>query len=259
MVDPTPMPPNDAETMVLAAVPANHGLVPMDRFTVAPGASEERGNVEVSCPAGGPACVVSVADDGSVRYESTGGVPSVMSTEMGLVAVPANHGLVAMDRFTVAPGASEERGNVEVSCPAGGPACVVSVADDGSVRYESTGGVPSVMSTEMGLVAVPANHGLVAMDRFTVASGASEERGNVEVSCPAGGPACVVSVADDGSVRYESTGGVPSVMSTEMGLVAVPANHGLVAMDRFTVAPGAVGGARQRGGFVPGPAARHAW
>ena len=172
--------------------------------------------MEVSCPAGGPACVVSVADDGSVRYESTGGVPSVMSTEMGLVAVPANHGLVAMDRFTVAPGASEERGNVEVSCPAGGPACVVSVADDGSVRYESTGGVPSVMSTEMGLVAVPANHGLVAMDRFTVAPGASEERGNVEVSCPAGGPACVVSVADDGSVRYESTGGVPW-MSAEMG------------------------------------------
>ena len=79
VVDPTPMPPNDAETMVLAAVPANHGLVPMDRFTVAPGASKERGNVEVSCPAVGPACVVSVADDGNVRYESTGGVPSVMS------------------------------------------------------------------------------------------------------------------------------------------------------------------------------------
>ena len=58
--------------------------------------------------------VVSVADDGSVRYESTGGMPSVMSAEMGLAAAPANHGLVAMDRFTVAPGASEERGNVEV-------------------------------------------------------------------------------------------------------------------------------------------------
>ena len=239
MVDLTPMPPNDAETMVLAAVPANHGLVPMDRFTVAPGASEERGNVEVSCPAVGPACVVSVADDGNVRYESTGGVPSVMSAEMGLAAVPANHGLVPMDRFTVAPGASEERGNVEVSCPAVGPACVVSVADDGNVRYESTGGVPSVMSTEMGLAAVPANHGLFPMDRFTVAPGASVVRGNVECSCPAGGPACVVSVADDGSVRYESTGGVPSVMSTVMNLAAAPANHGLVAMDRFTVAPGA--------------------
>ena len=137
--------------MDLAAAPANHGLVAMDRFTVAPGASDERGNVEVSCPAGGPACVVSVADDGSVRYESTGGVPSVMpsvmSTVMDLAAALANHGLVAMDRFTVAPGASDERGNVEVSCPAGGPACVVSVADDGSVRYESTGGMPSVMST----------------------------------------------------------------------------------------------------------------
>ena len=243
VVDSRPMPPIDVSTMILAAAPANHGLVAMDRFTVAPGASDERGNVEVSCPAGGPACVVSVADDGSVRYESTGGMPSVMSTVMDLAAAPANHGLVAMDRFTVAPGASDERGNVEVSCPAGGPACVVSVADDGSVRYESTGGVPSVMSTVMDLAAAPANHGLVAMDRFTVAPGASDERGNVEVSCPAGGPACVVSVADDGSVRYESTGGVPSVMSsvisTVMDLAAAPANHGLVAMDRFTVAPGA--------------------
>ena len=233
------MPPIDVSTMILAAAPANHGLVAMDRFTVAPGASEEHGNVEVSCPAGGPACVVSVADDGSVRYESTGGMPSVMSAVMDLAAAPANHGLVAMDRLTVAPGASEERGNVEVSCPAGGPACVVSVADDGSVRYESTGGMPSVMSTVMDLAAAPANHGLVAMDRLTVAPGASEERGNVEVSCPAGGPACVVSVADDGSVRYESTGGMPSVMSTVMDLAAAPANHGLVAMDRLTVAPGA--------------------
>ena len=78
VVDPVPMPPMDA-TVALAGVPANHGLAPMEEFTVQPGASEEHGNVEVSCPAGGPACVVSVAEGGAVEYEAAGGMPSLKS------------------------------------------------------------------------------------------------------------------------------------------------------------------------------------
>ena len=65
-------------TVTLDDVPAMHGLAPMDRFTVQPGTSVERGNAEFSCPAMGSACVVSVADDGTVEYERTGGRPSVM-------------------------------------------------------------------------------------------------------------------------------------------------------------------------------------
>ena len=80
VVDSMPMPPKDKDaTMALTGVPVNHGLSPMDAFTVQPGTSEERGNVEVSCPAGGPACVVSVADDNTVEYEITGGMPSIKS------------------------------------------------------------------------------------------------------------------------------------------------------------------------------------
>ena len=82
VVDPVPMPPIDG-TIALAGVPANHGLVPMEEFTVQPGTSEEHGNVEVSCPAGGPACVVSVADDGAVKYGAAGGVPSFKSLVPG--------------------------------------------------------------------------------------------------------------------------------------------------------------------------------
>ena len=78
VVDSMPMPPVDA-TIALAGAPANHGLAPMEEFTVQPGTSEEHGNVEVSCPAGGPACVVSVADDGAVEYEAAGGMPSLES------------------------------------------------------------------------------------------------------------------------------------------------------------------------------------
>ncbi len=80
VVDSMPMPPVDEEaTVALSGAPANHGLAPMEEFTVRPGTSEEHGNVEVSCPAGGPACVVIVADDGAVEYEVAGGVPGFKS------------------------------------------------------------------------------------------------------------------------------------------------------------------------------------
>ena len=78
VVDPAPMPPMDG-TIALAGAPANHGLAPMEEFTVQPGTTEEHGNVEVSCPAGGPACVVSIAGDGAVEYGAAGGMPALKS------------------------------------------------------------------------------------------------------------------------------------------------------------------------------------
>ena len=95
----------------------------------------------VSCPAGGGACVVTVAADGTASYDLTGGVPGVTAA-YGSWGLPANHGLSA-GTFTVAPGSSEELGNVVVSCPAGGGACVVTVAADGTASYDLTGGFPA--------------------------------------------------------------------------------------------------------------------
>ena len=60
------------------------------------------------------------------------------------LSLPSHHGLAA-GRFTVQPGAADERGNVVVSCPPGGGACVINVAADGSATYDGTGGVPTVM------------------------------------------------------------------------------------------------------------------
>ena len=139
----------------------------------------------------------------------------VGGTILPLLGVPSNHGLGAMERFTLQPGGSEEHGNVVISCPAGGSTCAVRVARDGTVQYESTGGIPSVMPALMSVSGVPSNHGLGAMERFTLRAGGSEEHGNVVISCPAGGSACVVRVAGDGTVQYESTGGIPSVMRIE--------------------------------------------
>ena len=70
--------PDDGPTAVLAGVPANHGLDSIDSLTVQPGSSGEYGYVEISCPAGGSACVLSVTNDGTVAYETTGGTPSIM-------------------------------------------------------------------------------------------------------------------------------------------------------------------------------------
>ena len=185
---------------------SGHGLA-VGQFTVQPGVSETYGNVLVSCPTGGSACVVNVAADGSATYAQTGGTPTVMAA-YEMWTLPANHGL-AVGQFTVQPGVSETYGNVLVSCPTGGSACVVNVAADGSATYAQTGGTPTVMAA-YEMWTLPANHGL-AVGQFTVQPGVSETYGNVLVSCLTGSNACVVNVAADGSATYAQTGGTPMV------------------------------------------------
>ena len=188
------------------SLPSGHGLS-AGEIRVAPGASRELGNVVISCPAGGASCVVTVAADGTASYERIGGVPTVVAA-YGSWSLPSGHGL-ASGTFTVAPGGSDEHGNVVVSCPAGGASCVVTVAADGTASYERTGGVPTVAAA-YGSWNLPSGHGLSAGE-IRVAPGASRELGNVVISCPAGGASCVVTVAADGTASYERTGEAPSV------------------------------------------------
>ena len=123
--------------------------------------------------------------------------------------LPSGHGLGA-GVITVAPGASEEHGNVVVRCPAGGGACVVTVSASGTAVYDRTGGVPSVMEAydRWGL---PPGHGL-GPGEIVVAAGVSEEHGNVVVTCPPGGSACAVRVSADRTVEYARTGAIPTYM-----------------------------------------------
>ncbi len=122
-------------------LPTGHGLS-AGEISVAPGQSMEHGNVVISCPAGGNACVLNVADDGSASYARTGGMPSVMPA-FAAKTLPPGHGLSAGE-VTVAPGESEEHGHVTITCPADGAACVLNVAEDGSASYPKTGGMPGV-------------------------------------------------------------------------------------------------------------------
>ena len=142
---------------VPSKLPVGHGLT-AGEITIPPGASEEHGNVVVSCPAGGEACVLNIAADGS-SYQGSGGMPSFMPA-LASQMLPAGHGLPSGE-VTVPPGASEEHGNVVVSCPAGGEACVLNVAADGSASYQKTGGVPSLMAALVPW-RVPAGDGRMA-------------------------------------------------------------------------------------------------
>ena len=136
---------------------------------------------------------------GGTRPEVTGPLP---------LPLPPGHGFTAGE-ITVAPGQSVEHGNVVVSCPAGGQSCVLNVAADGSASYDRTRGTPSVMPA-FAAQTLPPGHGLGAGE-ISVAPGQSMEHGNVVISCPAGGSACVLNVAADGSASYQQTGGMPMV------------------------------------------------
>ncbi len=120
--------------------------------------------------------------------------------------LPPGHGLGA-GVIRVAPGASASHGNVVISCR-GGSECEVTVSADGTAFYDPTGGVPSVTAAydPWGL---PTGHGL-GPGVITVAAGASAEHGNVVVTCPPGGRACMVRVTADGTAEYARTGGVPT-------------------------------------------------
>ncbi len=139
VVGPGPVEPSAGVSLPL---PSGHGLA-AGEISVAPGSSDEHGNVVVSCPVGGLACVLIVAADGTAEYERTGGMPSVMVASESL-ATPYVHGLPT-GSITVQPGTSEEHDNVILSCPSDGQACVMTVSTDGMVTFSRTGGTPTYM------------------------------------------------------------------------------------------------------------------
>lgn len=72
-----PVSPMGGDTFMQLDAPVSHGLAPLAQIELQSGTSEEHGNAVVSCPAEGPDCALRVAADGSIEYESAGGLPSV--------------------------------------------------------------------------------------------------------------------------------------------------------------------------------------
>ena len=142
------------------------------------------------------------------------------------------------------------RGNVVLACIAGGAACVIEVQADGSATYARTGGVPVAVAALCNVDAArQPRHCPPA--RYTVPTGASEMRGNVVLTCPAAGAACVIEVQADGSATYALTGGVPVAVAALCNVDAARQprycrRHGTRSR------PGASGGTRQRRRGVSG-------
>ena len=214
-------------------LPPGHGLTGSDPITIDAGETERNGKVNITCPAGGEACVVAVTDDGAT-YEATGGTPTVAAAldPINVAGVGDNHGLTGSDRIEVAAGMMKRIGNVAVSCPAGGAACVVVGA-----TYEATGATPTVAVAHdpIDVAGVGSNHGLTGSDPVTIAAGETERHGKVNITCPAGGAACVVVGA-----TYDARGGTPTVAAAldPINVAGVGDNHGLTGSDRIEVAAG---------------------
>lgn len=87
---------------------------------------------------------------GQERSGNAGDMPmgSDMRTGSTQLLLPSGHGL-SSGSITVQPGATAERGNVAISCPAGGAACTLTVAADGTASFERTGGTPTVAVADM--------------------------------------------------------------------------------------------------------------
>ena len=84
-----PGPAPETPTLVPLSTPGDHGL-PAGEIHVEAGASERQGSVVVSCPSGGETCMLVVADDGSVSYWDTGGMPMVAHPPAGRMAEALN-------------------------------------------------------------------------------------------------------------------------------------------------------------------------
>ena len=162
---------------------------------------------EFTCPAGGQDCVVSLTEDGTAQ--STGGTPTV-ATYTAIEGLPSDHTLRA-GRIPAGDPPREVHRTIdtrtEVTCPAGGQDCVVTLGPDGAPQ--STGGTPTV--TTYTTVYLPSG---TTLTEGTIPAGEHRPIGgyfkgrSYDLVCPFDGEDCVVTL---GEFDFESTGGTPDV------------------------------------------------
>ena len=163
----------------------------------------------ITCPAGGEACVVSLTEDGTAQ--ATGGTPTV-ATYTAIEGLPGDHTLRAGTipaGETLPPVHRTIDTRTEVTCPAGGEPCVVTLGPDGAPQ--STGGTPTV--TTYTTLYPPSG---TTLTEGTIPAGERRHIGgnfkgrSYDLVCPFDGEACVVTL---GEFDFESTGGVPDVVT----------------------------------------------
>ena len=256
-----PPPPPPPDPVPITGLPTGHTLT---SGTIPAGGTRtvaEAGGIRttLTCPAGGAACNIMVASDGSVT--STGGEPTVATVRVepdppppvAIEGLPTDHRLAsgvipAGELRVIHDGAN---GRTTLTCPADGEDCNIMVASDGSAT--STGGTPIVQivpvmpgvepDTNPGggtpITGLPTGHmlasGVIPAGETRTIHEASGMR--TTITCSAGGPDCNIMVASDGSAT--STGGALVVATTTTmpgvepdtnpGITPPPVNRGLLS------------------------------
>ena len=223
---------------------------------IAAGASIDIGGITFTCPAGND-CTLMINDEGEVT--STGGMVTAMATPP---PPPVVHAVTLPDEpmvpegvaytvpetsitepVTIDAGDMQTIGYVTFSCPAGGDACTIAQADDGSIT--STGGMATVMVAESVTTALQAaidakaeedrlaalrvqEHAVdltgllegytdIPAGTLTLAPGEMMDVGHATFSCSSANEVnCVITVADDGSAM--SMGGEATATPSQMAL-----------------------------------------
>ena len=170
---------------------------------------------ELTCPANGPDCDVTVGPDGVVQY--TGGRPEVVTVSYTTIQLPEGHTLTKGTipaGETLPPIHQTFDTRTVVTCPAGGDDCeVTTVTGNGA---ESTGGALTV--TTYTTLYLPRDLPSGQTPEGTLPAGESRALGgpvtgaeygkSYVLVCPFDGEDCVVTL---GEFDFESTGGAPYV------------------------------------------------
>ena len=191
---------------------------------------------ELTCPADGPDCNVTVGADGVVQY--TGGMPTVVTVSYTTIQLPDDHELMAgtipAGEFRQVHRTFDTR--TVVTCPADGADCeVTAVTGNGA---ESTGGALTV--TTYTTLYLPSGH---TLNEGTIPAGVSRPIGgyskgrSYDIVCPFDGEDCVVTL---GEYDFESTGGAPTVVAKYNRMVW-QANNGPAGTSDGAHARGYVG------------------
>ena len=214
-------------------------IITAGTFTILPGESRDQYDATFTCPAGGMSCEVTVADDGTAT--SAGGLATAMNSVPGNAKLAVENSVdtgmvttgltITAGTYTIPPGGSMDAGDATFTCSAGGVPCVVTVADDGTAT--SAGGTAMAMNSAAGIAKVNAPSDVdtsdvtvgleITADTYTIPPGGSMDAGDATFTCSELGAPCVVTVADDGTVK--SAGGTATAMNSSAGNSKVYASN----------------------------------
>ena len=184
-------------------------------YTIQPGEDMDFGDATFTCSAGGVPCVVTVADGRDAT--SAGGMATAMNSDDGNDKLAVSNDvdtsivlaglIIRPGMYTIDPGDEMVLYDATFTCAPGGVPCVVTVElnEDGTTTVTSAGGMATTMLSASGTDKITAEGDVdrsmvtaglteITAGMYTIEPGSNMDLGDINVSCPAGGVRCVVTV-----------------------------------------------------------------